>query len=333
MAEKLMKKMMMVQELSEAMYRYNQTVTDPIARIKARALSALILEGLISSNDDEEEPQQIGEKRESLEVSDKLQEELTKIAKAAADARAFVVDTILKQRQTREDEKKETTGLTPIVESKKEEVPTQAKTKSPMTVILSAEEPYFIALQPIESKKEEVTLPSTHTEDRASAFVTDEPEEQAQTQNRGSKLSSILNDASFETTTDEEGRFIPVLHIRKECLEAAQMKRAGYDSHLSRMMRNYHHCRWYPQHQEAATIDNPTIKLSDLLDSAEQIREGLVLNYIVQIAQQIANFPRTRSTSLKVRPIDIDLIPVIEATLISKGYRCLVKAQEIYIGW
>ena len=170
--------------------------------------------------------------------------------------------------------------------------------------------------QPKENKKEEV----------ASVVVTDEPKEQVRTQGEPAKLRVFL-ERSSETTTDEEGISIPVFHLRKECFTATPEVRE-----FSRHIGNHHRVST-PQHQEATKTDSPDFKFGHLLDSADKIRDRLLFDYIFQIKQQIVDFPRARSTMFEVRHNDLDLIPMIVKTFTSKGYKCVVEAQQIHISW
>ena len=150
-----------------------------------------------------------------------------------------------------------------------------------------------------ENKKEEV----------ASAVITDEPEDEP----KGPAKQWVVLERSSETTTDEEGRLIPVFHLRKECFTTTSESS--------------------PQHQEASKTDNADVKFGHLLDPVDQIRDRLIFDYIIQIKQQIVNFPRARCTMFEVRHNDRDLIPVIVKTFTSKGYECVVEYQQIHISW
>jgi len=209
-------KLMMVKELSEALHKYDETLTDPVAKEKARAYSLLILEGLIKEADEEQ----------ATEENKKNEEEIARLAAQH--------ETILRR----------------LFES---------ATSLPHTT---------------ESKKEEVASPSTQPEDRATAFITDEPDDDKPKQQAlpqkspelDERIHAVLMKAVLragdgailsETTTDEEGRPIPVFHMRVGCPQPM----ADYNSHASRHASWYQYYRSHQHHQEAPETDNPDVNL------------------------------------------------------------------------
>lgn len=249
---------MMAKELAEAMRRHNETLRDPIAKLKARAMSTIILEAMLHDDEEEEEPQQTtaNDKKAEEEVpsTSANQEEMARLAAQH--------ETILR----RLFEKGDTLLFMPHL---------------------------------TESKREEATLPDTQPEDRASAFVTDEPDDEPKQQAQPSR-----------ETKDEEGRSIPIIYVRQSCLDAKRM-----------MSGHHHHC----QHQEAPKTCG--------LKSAEQLRHKILMSYIDQIAKRITDSIMDRCTSFEIRLLDLDLLPVIKETFLSNGYKCVEEERILNISW
>lgn len=303
---------MMAKELAEAMHQHNETLTDPVAKLKARAMSAIILETML--NDEEEEPQQTttNDKKEEVPVKAQMiflldptrpphQPSAEEIAKSRASA-ALLEET----RRQRQEEKLASSSLNP------EESARLAAAQHETTLMRLFEKGDTLLFWPrhTESKKEEVTVSDTQQEDRASAFVTDEPDDEP-------KQQAQPQTPVARETKDGEGRSIPILYVRQSCLDATQNERE-----FTRMISGYHH---HCQHQKAPKTYG--------LKSAQQLRHKILVSYVSQIAKRITDSLMDRCTSFEVRLLDLDLLPVIKEIFLTGGYKCVEDERILHISW
>ncbi|MCJ7760213.1 hypothetical protein MUP59_03630 [Candidatus Bathyarchaeota archaeon] len=303
--------------MAEAMHQHNETLTDPVAKLKARAMSAIILEAMLVDGFDKDQQTTKEEEEEEEEIARLATQHETILRRIFADA-------------TTESKKEEVASP-----SSQPEESTRVEAPNTSCVVLgvaNGKTYVYHRQQPIESKKEEeeeAASPSSQPEDRATAFVTDEPddepeakkESQAQPQSPERMIHTLIfgRDGCSAVTSESE---------------AAQRERE-MSREMDRRMMSSPHSWWNPrichQHnQEAPKTVNPGVNLSDFITrSAKQVRDNLVLNYVTKIAKCIADCPETRCISYAVRMIDIDLIPMIKAPFIAKGYKCIGEGQRV----
>jgi hypothetical protein len=287
---KQFQKLMMTRNLALTMHNYNETLTDPVLKEKARAVSAIILERLLDESGDDDDNEEEGQ-------------------------------------QTAENKKKEV----PSPEGRARVGVSNATILVDLSKVVT-DEPGMSAFHRLfgESKKEEeVASPSTQPEHRTSAFVTDEPDDEPETKKEAQARPQGPERMIHTLIFGRDG----CSAVTSES-EAAQRKRELSREMGRRMTSSSHHCWLHPQHHKAQETENPNVKLSDLITcSAEQLRDKLVLNYVTEIAKYITDYHETRCATRAVRMIDIDLIPMIKAPFIAKGYKCVEAEQILRISW